>query len=53
MADDQEERRAELQEKLMRYRILEQETTDPVATRFLQEIVLELESGLKATDCPR
>jgi hypothetical protein len=34
MAHDQEERRAELREKLMRYRILEQETIDPVARGF-------------------
>jgi hypothetical protein len=51
MADDQEERRAELREKLMRYRILERETTDPVASGLLHDIVLELESDLKAADC--
>jgi hypothetical protein len=50
MADDQEERRAELHEKLMRYRILERETTDLVASGLLHDIVLELESDLKATD---
>jgi hypothetical protein len=49
--DGQEERRAELREKLMRYRILERETTDPVASGLLHEIVSELESDLKTTDC--
>jgi len=51
MAGDKDDRRAELQEKLMRYRILEHETTDPVASGFLHDIVLELEGDLKAMDC--
>jgi hypothetical protein len=50
MADDKEQRRFELQEKLMRYRLLEREATDPVACGFLHDIVLELESDLKTAD---
>jgi methionine salvage enolase-phosphatase E1 len=38
----------ELREKLMRYRILEQETTDPLAIGFLRDIVTELEASLEA-----
>lgn len=49
---DNDERRAELRERLMRYRVLERETTDPVALRFLHYIVSELEGDLDAiTDC--
>jgi hypothetical protein len=45
---DNDERRAELRERLMRYRILERETTDPIASRFLHDIVSELEGDLDA-----
>jgi len=34
-----------------RYRILEREITDPVASGFLHDIVLELEDDLEAMDC--
>ena len=51
MSDDQDERRAELRERLMRYRLLERETTDPVASAFLRDIVSELEGDLDVTDC--
>jgi hypothetical protein len=51
MADDKDERRVELRERLMRYRILERETTDPIASGFLHDIVSELEDDLDATDC--
>jgi hypothetical protein len=51
MADDKDEKRAELRDRLMRYRILERETTDPVASGFLYDIVLELEGDLEAPDC--
>jgi hypothetical protein len=37
----------ELRERLMRYRILEQETTDPLASGFLRDIVTELEASLE------
>jgi hypothetical protein len=51
MSDDQDERRAELRERLMRYRLLERETTDPIAIGFLHDIVSELEGDLlDATD---
>jgi hypothetical protein len=39
---------SELRERLMRYRVLEQETTDPLASGFLRHIVSELEAGLEA-----
>jgi hypothetical protein len=39
---------SELREQLMRYRVLEQETTDPLASGFLRQIVAELEAGLEA-----
>jgi hypothetical protein len=48
MADDKGKKRAELRDRLMRYRILERETTDPVASEFLHDIVLEF--LLEATD---
>jgi len=32
-----------------RYRILEQETTDPIAARLLHDIVLDLEAELKGS----
>jgi hypothetical protein len=34
-------------DQLERYRVLEEETTDPLATALLHEIVLELEAELK------
>jgi hypothetical protein len=36
----------ELRDRLMRYRVLEQETTDPLASAFLHDIVSELEASL-------
>lgn len=36
-----------------RYRILEQETTDPLAARLLHDIVLDLETELKRWPQPR
>jgi hypothetical protein len=45
MADteDWKERR----DQIARYRVLEQETTDPLAARLLHDIVLELEADFK------
>lgn len=37
----------ELREMVMRYRKMEQETSDPMAMRFLRDIVSELETELK------
>ena len=47
---DKDERRAELRERLMRYRILKRETTDPIAIGFLHDIVSELEGDLDGMD---
>ena len=41
-ADSWKERRDQVE----RYRVLEQETTDPLATLLLHDIVLELEADL-------
>jgi hypothetical protein len=51
MTDNNDERCAELRVKLMRYRMLERETTDPVASGFLHDIVSEMEADLEAEDC--
>jgi hypothetical protein len=37
----------ELREMVMRYRKMEEETSDPMAMRFLRDIVSELETELK------
>ena len=37
----------ERRDQVERYRILEQETTDPIAARLLHDIVLDLEAELK------
>jgi hypothetical protein len=50
MTEDRDEKRAELGEQLMRYRVLERETTDPVAGLLLHDIILELEGCLKSSD---
>ena len=42
----EKEHREELREKIMRYRKLEDETTDPLATRLLREILSDLEADL-------
>jgi hypothetical protein len=36
----------EIQDRLMRFRLMETETTDPIAMRFLHDIVLDLEAEL-------
>jgi hypothetical protein len=48
MSDINGKTTSELRERLMRYRVLEQETTDPLASGFLRHIVSELEAGLEA-----
>jgi hypothetical protein len=37
----------ERRDQIARYRVLEQETTDPLAVRLLHDIVLELEADLE------
>jgi hypothetical protein len=44
MAED--EHQAERDQKMMRYRALEREVTDPLAAGLLREIVSEMESDL-------
>ena len=41
--------RKERRDRVERYRILEQETTDPIAARLLHDIVLDLEAELKGS----
>jgi hypothetical protein len=48
--EDRDEQCAELREQLMRYQVLERETTDPVASVLLHDIVSELERSLRAMD---
>ncbi|HVX76069.1 MAG TPA: hypothetical protein VHB49_08075 [Bradyrhizobium sp.] len=44
MAEDEEQ--AERNHKVMRYRVLEREVTDPLAAGLLREIVSEMEADL-------
>jgi len=37
---------SELRDHLMRFRAMEAETTDPIATRFLHDIVVDLKAEL-------
>jgi hypothetical protein len=39
----------ELRDRVERYRILERETTDPIAARLLHDIVLDLEAEFKGS----
>jgi len=39
----------ERRNRVERYRILEQETTDPIAARLLHDIVLDLEAEFKGS----
>ncbi|WP_201455978.1 hypothetical protein [Bradyrhizobium macuxiense] len=43
---DDEERR-ELQDRIMRYRMMEREVTDPLAHTLLHDIIVELEAALR------
>jgi hypothetical protein len=45
MDDDREHR--ELEERMMRYRVMEREVTDPLAIGLLHDIVTELEAALE------
>ncbi|MFH0303076.1 hypothetical protein AAFX91_39185 [Bradyrhizobium sp. 31Argb] len=40
----------ELEEQVMRFRMMEREVTDPLATRLLQDIVAEMEANLRQSD---
>ncbi len=48
MAED--EKREERSQKVMRYRILEREVTDPLAAGLLRQIVSEMEADLPRKD---
>lgn len=43
--DDEEQQ--ELQDRIMRYRVMEREVTDPLALGLLHDIVAELEAALR------
>ena len=45
MDDDEEQR--ELQDRIMRYRMMERDVTDPLALGLLHDIVAELEAALR------
>ncbi|MGX9425241.1 MULTISPECIES: hypothetical protein [Bradyrhizobium] len=45
MSELAEHEQKELEERVMRYRIMEREVTDPLAIRLLQDIVAEMEAG--------
>ena len=49
MDDDNREQR-ELQERVMRLRMMEREVTDPLAIGLLRDIVTELEATLEQPD---
>ena len=42
----------EVRDHLMRFRAMEAETTDPIATRFLRDIVVDLETELDQRNIP-
>ncbi|WP_165435678.1 hypothetical protein [Bradyrhizobium sp. Leo121] len=44
MTDGEQQR--ELEDRVMRYRMMEREVTDPLAIRLLQDIVAEMEADL-------
>lgn len=48
MDDDEEQR--ELQDRIMRYRMMERDVTDPLAFGLLHDIVAELETALRVPD---
>jgi hypothetical protein len=41
--------RKELEERVMRFRLMEGEVTDPLAARLLRDIITELETDLQQT----
>ncbi|MET4423249.1 hypothetical protein [Bradyrhizobium sp. RT3a] len=46
MDDDEEQQ--DLQDQIMRYRMMERDATDPLARGLIQDIVAELEAALQA-----
>jgi hypothetical protein len=50
MDDDDDREQRELQERVMRFRIMEREVTDPLAIGLLHDIVTELEAALEQPD---
>ncbi|UVO27036.1 hypothetical protein [Bradyrhizobium arachidis] len=48
MDDDEEQQ--ELQDQIMRYRMMERDVTDPLALGLLHDIVAELEASLRPAD---
>jgi hypothetical protein len=46
MDDDEDQR--ELQDQILRYRMMERDVTDPLALGLLHDIVAELETALQA-----
>ena len=47
---DEDEQQAERSQKVMRYRILESEVTDPLAAGLLRQIVSEMEADAPDKD---
>lgn len=50
--DDGEEQQRELQDRIMRYRMMEREVTDPLALGLLRDVLAELEAALRVTSVP-
>jgi hypothetical protein len=48
--DDEDREQRELQERVMRFRAMEREVTDPLAIGLLHDIVTELEEALEKPD---
>jgi hypothetical protein len=48
--DDEDREQRELQERVMRFRAMEREVTDPLAIGLLHDIVTELEAALEKPD---
>lgn len=46
---DGDEEQQELQDQVMRYRMMERDVTDPLALGLLHDIVAELEAALQAS----
>ncbi|MBP0113642.1 MULTISPECIES: hypothetical protein [Bradyrhizobium] len=48
--DDDGEEQQELEDQIMRYRMMERDVTDPLALGLLHDIVAELEAALQASN---
>ncbi|WFU39013.1 hypothetical protein QA640_32140 [Bradyrhizobium sp. CB82] len=48
MADHEEQQ--QLQDQIMRYRMMERDVTDPLALALLHDVVAELEAALRLAD---